>query len=110
MALLRYLQLRDSLPDPRGPLSSTIPAQAIAEANREVQEATSIGSKRTERGPYKQYSASVRAKIGKHASHHGVAAAARYFSRETELLCQQNYGTIDQKLLHRGSLKTEGQR
>ena len=61
MALLRYLQSRDGLPDPRGPLSSTISAQAIAEVNREVQEATSIGSKRTERGPYKRYSASVRA-------------------------------------------------
>ena len=92
MALLRYLQLRDSLPDPRGPLSSTIPAQAIAEANREVQEATSIGSKRTERGPYKQYSASVRAKIGKHASHHGVAAAARYFSKK--LNCHVSKTTV----------------
>ena len=92
MALLRYLQFRDSLPDPRGPLSSTIPAQAIAEANHEVQEATSIGSKKTERGPYKQYSTSVRAEIGKYASHHGVAAAARYFSKK--LNCRVSETTL----------------
>ena len=29
---------------------------------------------------YDRYSPSVRAKIGKYACHHGVAAAARYFS------------------------------
>ena len=92
MALLQYLQLRDSLPDPRGPLSSTIPAQAIAEVNREVQEATSISSKKTERGPYKQYSASVRAEIGKYASHHGVAAAAQYFSKK--LNCRVSKTTV----------------
>ena len=36
MALLRYLQRRDSLPDPKGSLLSAIPAQAIARANQEV--------------------------------------------------------------------------
>ena len=92
MALLRYLQSRDGLPDPRDPLSSTIRAQAIAEANREVQEATSIGSKRTERGSYKRYSASVRAEIGKYASNHGVAAAARYFSKK--LNCRVSETTV----------------
>ena len=39
MALLRYLKPRDGLPDPRGSLSSAMPSQAIAQANREVQEA-----------------------------------------------------------------------
>ena len=39
MALLhaQYLQHKDSLPDPKGSLSSAIPAQAIARANQEVQ-------------------------------------------------------------------------
>ena len=54
-------------------------SKGITEAKREVQEATSIGSKRIERGPYKRYSASVHAEVGKYASHHSVAAAARYF-------------------------------
>ena len=29
MALLQYLQSRDGLPDPRGPISSTIPAKGL---------------------------------------------------------------------------------
>ena len=41
MALLRYLNPIDGLPDPKGPLTSYISAQAIAEANKEVQKATS---------------------------------------------------------------------
>ena len=36
MALLQYLQRRNGLPDPKGSLLSTIPAQAIAHANQEV--------------------------------------------------------------------------
>ena len=36
MALLQYLQCRNGLPDPKGSLLSTIPAQAIARANQEV--------------------------------------------------------------------------
>ena len=80
MALLRYLKPRDGLPDPRGALSLSMPSQAIAEANREVQEATS----KAKRGPYKRYSASVRAEIGKYASQHGVAATARVFSKRLD--------------------------
>ncbi len=67
MALLRYPQPRDRLSDPRGALLLSVPS---AEVNREVQEAT---RKTKKRGPYKRYSATVRAEIGKHASHHGVA-------------------------------------
>ena len=33
-ALLRYLQCKDGLPDPKGSLLSTIPPQAIARANQ----------------------------------------------------------------------------
>ena len=38
MALYRYYQpvCGDNLPDPKGPLSTTIPRQAIAEANKQV--------------------------------------------------------------------------
>ena len=39
MALLRYLKPADGLPVPKGPLTSSISAQAIAEANKEVQKA-----------------------------------------------------------------------
>ena len=54
-----------------------MPSQAIAEANRQVEDET----RTKKRGQYKRYSAEVRAEIGKYASFHGVAAAARRFSK-----------------------------
>ena len=55
-----YLKPRNSLPDPRGSLSSSMLAsQAIAQANREVQPDCSS-----------RY-------------HHGVAVAAHFFFKET---------------------------
>ena len=38
MALFRYFQPVSGLPDPKGSLSSAMPSQAIAQANREVQD------------------------------------------------------------------------
>ena len=81
MALFRYLQPRDGLPHPTGALSRSVPPAAIAEANREVLE-TKVNTKK--RGPYKRYSDTVRAEIGKYASQHGVAAAARHFSKKLD--------------------------
>ena len=46
MALSRYLERKDGLPDPRSSLASVVPSQAIAEANREVQAACSSKQKR----------------------------------------------------------------
>ena len=80
MALLRYMKPVGGLPDPRGSLSSSIPAQVIAEANKEVQKVMD-GSKR---GPYKRYSSTLRAEIAKYACQHGAAAAARHYSRKLE--------------------------
>ena len=80
MSLSRYLKPKDGLLDPRGTLSLSIPAAAIAQTNKEVQRATS--SEKQKRGPFKKYSACLRAEIGKYASHHGVAAASRHFSRK----------------------------
>ena len=44
IALLRYMQPRDGLPDPRRPLSFCLPSQAKAQANREVQDAITTAS------------------------------------------------------------------
>ena len=82
MALLRYLNPQNGLPDPRGSLSSTIPTQAIAQANEQVQEA--IHTEKEIRGPYKKYSPTVQAEMGKYACHRGMAAAACFFSRRLE--------------------------
>ena len=71
MALLRWLQPRNGLPDPRGSLSSSIPSQAIAAANREVEAIRTASSGK--RAPYGHYSPTVWAEIGKYACHRGVA-------------------------------------
>ena len=50
MALLQYLQRTDSLPDPRGSLSSTVLRQSIARMNQEVQAAVDLEHEVKERG------------------------------------------------------------
>ena len=77
MTLHQYFQLRNHLPDPKGSASSVIPSQAVAQANQEVVDATQ--SKTRERGPYQQYTAKERAKIGKYAYNNGVSTAAHEF-------------------------------
>ena len=79
MSLLRYLKPKDGLPHPKRSLSTVLPSQAIAQANLEVQ-AAQMEKKR--RGPYKRYSPSVRAAIGKYACNNGVSAAAHFYSRK----------------------------
>ena len=53
MALLRYFQPKDGLPDPKGALSASLPTPAIALANREVQKIM-IQEKDRKRGSYKK--------------------------------------------------------
>ena len=82
MDLRRYFQpIRgDALPDPKGPLSTTIPRQAIAEANKRVQEAA-IAKASKKRGSYGHFDAKTRAAMGKYSCENGVVAAARYYSK-----------------------------
>ena len=83
MSLLRFFKPKDGLPDPRGTLSTSLTYAAIAQANQEVQKATSSVK---QCGPYKKYSAGLRAEIGKYASYQttdvGVAASSLHFSRQ----------------------------
>ena len=78
MALLRYLNPKDGLPDPKGSLSQSVPSRAIAAANEEVTRARSGVKKR---GPYRRYTPEERMEIGRYACNHGITAAARYFTR-----------------------------
>jgi len=96
MALLRYMKPVGGLPGPRGVLSSSIPTQAIAEANKKVQKAvgTADGGKH---GPYKQYSFTLRAEIAEYACQHGAAATAQYYSKLEKPL---NKSTVKSKKLH----------
>ena len=72
------------LPDPRGSLSSAIPSQEIAAANKEVQKESESAASGAKCGPYKKYSTALRLEIAKHASQHGAATTARYYSRKLE--------------------------
>ena len=59
---MRYLKSRDGFPDPRSSLSLTIPSQAIARVNQEVQEA--MNSKEGNQcGSYERYSSDEHAEI-----------------------------------------------
>ena len=78
MSILRYLIPLDGLPDSKGPLSSEIPSSVIAEANRQVRESS---KKQQKRGSYHEYSSSVHAAIGTYSCQHGVASAARVFTK-----------------------------
>ena len=51
MSLLKYLKLRDGLPDPKGSLSNSVASSAIAMANKEVEKEI---AKKKKRGPYKR--------------------------------------------------------
>ena len=79
MALLRYLQPKGGLTDPKGSLSLSLPSSVIAAANHEVSKATSTARKK--RGPYDRYTPEEHFNIGLYTCKHGITAAARYFSR-----------------------------
>ena len=99
MALLRYLQSRDSLPDPRGALSSAMPVPWGTRSQEKkwtwtlqaVQRQTSCWNRQVCQSPRCGCSSSI-------------------FFQEAGLSCQRNYGTIDLELLRPGSSKAEGRR
>ena len=77
-----YVSWGINLPNPTGPLSSTIPSPAIEEANAAVRAtAEEQGVNKRKRGPYLTLSDNIRAQIGKYAGEHGVSAAARHFTK-----------------------------
>ena len=81
MALLRYMKPVGGLSDPRGSLSSSMPTQAIGEANKEVQKAVGTTD---EVNVVLTSGTALRAKIAKYACQHGAAATARYYSKKLE--------------------------
>ena len=77
---MNYFPKAGPLPSPSGALSARVPSLAIAAANREVQALIAEKENRSKkRGPYTVFTARERAKIGKYAAEHGVAAARRWY-------------------------------
>ena len=87
MSLLRYFKASSDttkLPDPRGPLSTTVPSSSIESANAEVKRVieTEESSDRQKRGHYEKFSPELRFQIGKHAAENGVAATMRFYAKK----------------------------
>lgn len=83
MALLKYLQCNDNLPNPKGSLSFKVAAAAIIRADQKVQTVSEMDTQVKEmrkRGVYHRYSTRDKSATGRHASQHDVAAATRLFS------------------------------
>ena len=69
VSIERYFQLvRGDFPLPNGPLSSTIPTNMIATANRKIRNAQDIRAQRkSKQGSYLKYSLKERAEIGSYS-------------------------------------------
>ena len=85
MAMLHYFSSSPrgiNLPNPTGPLSSTILSLAIEEANAAVRAtAEEQGINKRKSGPYLKLSGDIRAQIGKYAGENGVSVAATHFTK-----------------------------
>ena len=81
MALYRYFQPVDSLPDPRGQLSRKINPATIQDANKAVRDAP---KKSKSRGKYSKFTPEQQANIAGYAVMYGIVAAVRRFSGESD--------------------------
>ena len=81
MSLLKYFKLKSDsvLPNPNGPLSKLVPSSSIIAANEAVKDAISETTKT--RGPYVQFTAEEKARMGKRAAECGIASTVRYFNK-----------------------------
>jgi len=81
MALLKYFKLKSDsvLPNPNGPLSKLVPSSSIIAVNKAVKDAISQSTKA--HGPYMQFTAEEKARMGKRAAEFGIASTVRYFNK-----------------------------
>jgi len=85
MSLHRYFKISSKLPDPNGPLSKEIPAEAIKAANDSVEQATKTdgsGSGKPSRGKYASFTGVQQAQMAKYAIDNGNKAAIERYSKE----------------------------
>jgi len=76
MSIYHYLRPVNSLPQPDGPLSSSLPPVAIKEANKSV-EAVYSTQKKWKRGTYDKLTPEQQLAIAKYTALHGNQAAVR---------------------------------
>ena len=72
-----------SLPDPRGPLSETVPPEAIASVNAPVTKAITKGeTSQKQKGPYLYLTDEQCYEVGKRAAESGTTTAMRYYAHK----------------------------
>ena len=76
MSIHRYLRPVNSLPQPDGPLSSSLPSVAIKEASKSM-EAVYSTQKKWKQGTYDKLTPEQQVAIAKYAALHGNQAAVR---------------------------------
>ena len=90
MDLHCYFKISSKLPDPNGPLSETIPSQAIKEADEIVKQSTQNDSTKHNRGTYLKFTPTQQAPAAKYAIKNGNQAAIRRYSKEFCTEIKQN--------------------
>lgn len=118
MSILKYFKCSESssqsssstqLPDPEGPLSSSVPSGAIAAANKKVAEAmsNSCDGEKSSRGPYLTLTSAQKLLIGRRAAEYGTTAAIRYFVKEYPDLALKETSVRRLKNLYQDHLRVE---
>ena len=92
MSILKYFKRVDSksrpsasvLPDPTGPLNSSISPGAIASANERVADVmdASVDSKKGSRGPYLTLTSAQKLLVARRAAEYGKTTAMKFFAKK----------------------------
>ena len=75
MALHRYFKISNKYPDPYGPLSETVPSDAIKETNKIVERYTQNAGTKRSRGTYLKFTPIQQAQVAKYAVENGNQVA-----------------------------------
>ena len=70
--------MNDCLPQESGPLSRSVPSNAIASANKAVLKSME-NAKQTRKGKYGKYSSKEKADMGRRAAEFGITATMKYY-------------------------------
>ena len=79
-----FFKRSESLPDPKGPLSSNLSSSCITAANKAVQEVQKQQREPKSRGTYVKLSDDQKAEIARYALQNGNNVAVKYYSKKLE--------------------------
>ena len=79
---IEFFKRTETLPDPKGPLSSSLSSPCISAANKAVQEAQRQQKEPKSRGNYVKLSDELKAEIARYALQNGNNVAVKYYSKK----------------------------